>query len=75
MKQIKRCEFCGCPLDMQRDFDIESCINLRLLQEQATEIYHAILDGRYRSIDLCNLHYALMKSLSLSLPSKEGKTE
>ena len=68
---IKLCKNCSWPIDNPRE-----TIPRVGLYEIGRSIYLSVLDGKFKSIDLCNLCYSLMQTYRSSLSKDErGKKE
>lgn len=63
-----------CPNCHQIDRPIENAeekLKMGMALETGKDIYYAVLDGRFKSIDLCNWCYSVMRAYRYSLPKSE----
>lgn len=64
MEKKERCKYCGRPFDMEVD-NAEEKLKSAMGLQHGKEIYYAIQRKEFRSIDICNFHYVLLKSYIL----------
>lgn len=70
MINSKFCANCGQEINKPVE-DAEQKLKMAIALETGKGIYYAILDNRFKSIDLCNWCYSLIQSYRHSLPKEE----
>ena len=58
--KVERCKYCGRPMDMEVE-NAEEKLGFAISLQHGKEIYYAIRRREFKSIELCNFHYTLLR--------------